>query len=187
MGTRGLFGFRKNNKDKAVYNHYDSYPDWLGKHFLRLIVHNKKDISPMFDRMIDIQNTTPTEEQKKYCMKMGWYDGSVSTRSDTDWYCLLHGLQDIRDWEDIIHNTIYFENSISFIKDSLFCEYAYIYDIDNNILEVYKGFQKQPDFENRYGTKDQHGYYPCKLVDKIKITDGIDIMQTVCRMNEMTS
>ena len=31
MGTRGLYGFRKNGIDKLTYNHLDSYPDWLGK------------------------------------------------------------------------------------------------------------------------------------------------------------
>lgn len=31
MGTRGLFGLRKNNKDKTMYNHFDSYPSCLGE------------------------------------------------------------------------------------------------------------------------------------------------------------
>ena len=30
MGTRGLYGFRKNGVDKTTYNHFDSYPDGLG-------------------------------------------------------------------------------------------------------------------------------------------------------------
>ena len=30
MGTRGLWGFRKDGKDKLTYNHFDSYPDCLG-------------------------------------------------------------------------------------------------------------------------------------------------------------
>ena len=30
MGTRGLFGFRKNGQDKLTYNHYDSDPSGLG-------------------------------------------------------------------------------------------------------------------------------------------------------------
>lgn len=31
MGTRGIYGFRKNKKDKTSYNHYDSYPSCLGE------------------------------------------------------------------------------------------------------------------------------------------------------------
>jgi hypothetical protein len=30
MGTRGLYGFRKDGVDKTTYNHYDSYPEGLG-------------------------------------------------------------------------------------------------------------------------------------------------------------
>ena len=37
MGTRGLYGFRKNGVDKVTYNHWDSYPDGLGKQILRFI------------------------------------------------------------------------------------------------------------------------------------------------------
>jgi len=31
MGTRGLWGIRKDGKDKLTYNHYDSYPFLMQK------------------------------------------------------------------------------------------------------------------------------------------------------------
>lgn len=31
MGTRGMYGFYRNGVTKATYNHFDSYPEWLGK------------------------------------------------------------------------------------------------------------------------------------------------------------
>ena len=37
MGTRGLYGFRKNGVDKVTYNHYDSYPEYLGRNILEFI------------------------------------------------------------------------------------------------------------------------------------------------------
>ncbi len=37
MGTRGLYGFRKDGVNKLTYNHYDSYPSGLGKHILEVI------------------------------------------------------------------------------------------------------------------------------------------------------
>lgn len=37
MSTRGLWGYRKNNEDKLLYNHYDSYPSGLGKEIVEKI------------------------------------------------------------------------------------------------------------------------------------------------------
>lgn len=61
-------------------------------------------------------------------------------------------------------------DGIDFIKDSLFCEYAYIINLDDEVLEFWKGFQKTPQKGNRYGTESykpyegcSHEYYPCKL------------------------
>jgi len=62
-------------------------------------------------------------------------------------------------------------DSIDFIRDSLFCEWAYFYDIDNRVFEIWKGFQKEPDPTNPFGqNKDKFGYYPCKRI----FSDDID-------------
>lgn len=62
------------------------------------------------------------------------------------------------------------ENSIDFIKDSLFCEWAYFYDIDNKIFEIWKGFQREPDPTNPFGQeKSDNAYYPCKRIYRGKI------------------
>ena len=62
------------------------------------------------------------------------------------------------------------KNSISFIKDSLFCEWAYFYNKDTNEFEVWKGSQKTPDPTNPFGQEMDSGYYPCKLIYR----DNID-------------
>lgn len=61
------------------------------------------------------------------------------------------------------------EDAINFIKDSLFCEWAYFYNKDTDEFEVWKGFQKQPYPENLFGQEQEDGYYPCKLIYKDKI------------------
>ena len=167
MSTRGLFGFRSNGIDKAVYNHSDSYPEWLGNNFVGFLIHNSENIPEIFSQIetVDV-NEKPTEEQKKLYKSMGWFNKSVSNRNDDDWYCLLYGIQDLTNWQKAIDKNIpiYIENSIGFIKRSLHCEYAYIYDLDAESLEFYVGFQKAPDENNRYGQKDDDGYYPCRLI-----------------------
>ena len=98
---------------------------------------------------------------------MGWYNDSVSTRNDNDWYCLLRELQ----VPDMFQNSVdedknvFIDNYIHFIRESLMCEYGYIFDLDSLELEIYEGRQKEPSEGNRYGTeKDDTGYYPCKLI-----------------------
>lgn len=175
MGTRGLFGFRKNGEDKAVYHHFDSYPKGLGEHFIGLLKkHSVESLSDYFDNIRVIQpDIPPTEDQIAYCKSQGWCDLSVSDRKETDWYCLLHDLQSLHAWDKAISNgkQVYIDNEINFIKDSLFCEYAYILDLDTKELEFYQGFQKHPTAGNRYGTKKEDGYYPCKCFFKIPLRE----------------
>lgn len=68
------------------------------------------------------------------------------------------------------------ENYIRFIKDSLFCEWAYFYDFDKHQFEVWKGFQKEPDKNNPFGQMPEETwqgsgefFYPCKLIYRDKV------------------
>lgn len=169
MGTRGLYGIRKNGIDKAAYNHYDSYPDWLGKKVVEFCASNNADKLEKFFDSIELvdEGSTPMHEQIEYCIAHGYFDEAVSTGSKEDWYCLLRNLQGNFDaYQDCIDNDrkVYMTDGICFIEDSLFCEYAYVINPDDNVLEFYVGFQKQPQEGNRYGTEDDSGYYPCKMV-----------------------
>ena len=65
MGTRGVYGIQKNNEQKLMYNHFDSYPEGLGLTVLHFISnHNVQDIELMFDNIIPVQpGQKPTQEQ----------------------------------------------------------------------------------------------------------------------------
>ena len=59
-----------------------------------------------------------------------------------DWYCLLrHAQGDLNVYKNGLR---YMIDNHDFIKDSLFCEYAYIINLDTKRLEFYVGFQKTP-------------------------------------------
>lgn len=62
-----------------------------------------------------------------------------------------------------------YEDDISFIQDSLFCEWAYFYDIENRIFEIWSGFQTEPDANNPYGQSKRGYYYPCKRILRVYI------------------
>lgn len=171
MGTRGIYGFRKNEVDKLTYNHYDSYPEGLGRNVVEFIGnHTIEELNKIYDKIIMVDNEdTPTEEQIKECEK--YADIDVSEQSLEDWYCLLRNSQgDLFAYDDLR----YMIDNADFILDSLFCEYGYIINLDTNRLEIYRGFQKVADPTNRYTIEHEiaegnMGYYPCKMVAEIDL------------------
>lgn len=187
MGTRGLYGVRKNGVDKCTYNHFDSYPECLGRNVVEFCKNNSvENLNKFFDNIVLVlENSKPTKAQIKDCQKAGYVDLSVSTQSNDDWYCLLRNLQgDFEEYQRCIDTDakIYMIDSIDFIEDSLFCEYAYIINLDDEVLEFYEGFQKEPQVGNRYGTKEDRGYYPCKLALTIPLDEIDDVNRIVKKM-----
>ena len=162
MGTRGCYGFRKNGIDKLTYNHFDSYPDCLGHIMVDFCKSTPlSQMNEIFDRLILVdENDKPTPEQIEECKQ--YYNGNVASQSPEDWYCLLREAQG--EPNAYKNGLRYMIDSHEFIKDSLFCEYAYIINLDTNSLEFWVGFQNKPDFDNRYGIESDRGYYPCKMV-----------------------
>ena len=170
MGTRGIYGFRKNGIDKLTYNHFDSYPDYLGATMAEFCADTPIDeLNALYDR-IELVNECekPTEEQINACRAFA--NVSVGTRRMDDWYCLLRELQgEPEKWKEI-DGTIYMIDNHNFILDSLFCEYGYIINLDTNELEFWEGYQKKPNSRNRYGKQpNDDGYYPCRLAGKYSL------------------
>jgi len=75
-----------------------------------------------------------------------------------------------------------FEEYNDFLFDSLFCEYAYIINLDENILEFYIGFNKNPEADGRYAYKiGERGYCGVRLAKTMKLED---IMNNKYRADE---
>lgn len=66
-------------------------------------------------------------------------------------------------------------NSWEFAKDSLFCEWAYVVDLDADTLEVYRGFQEAPHTDGRWASEEPaKGYFPCRLVRTLPLAGLTD-------------
>lgn len=189
MGTRGTYGFRKDGIDKLTYNHWDSYPDGLGRTVVEFCKnHDVEELKNIFDKIIMVdKNTPPTEKQIDECIENGFTDFNVSSGSKTDWYCLLRNCQGDLECLAKAKNHAYMEDNSNFIKDSLWCEYGYIINLDDEVLEFYKGFQNIPQEGNRYGTEPckeySEFYYPCKLSLTFPLDEINDIDKIVGMMN----
>lgn len=163
MSTRGAFGVRIDGQDKVTYNHSDSYPSGLGEDILGVTEALLVD-RPKFERMaralrpVD-KSKLPSPEDINYLRP--WTNLQVSEQSTQDWYCLLRNTQG--DLEAVLEAGLY-EDGIKFMGDSLFCEYAYIINLDEDVLEAYKGFQKEPSASRFEASRPESGYYAVKLM-----------------------
>lgn len=180
MSTRGAYGFRSGGKDYVSYNHSDSYPEGLGEDILKQakqllkggINELKKSVAGM--RLID-KKKKPTKADIKNLKP--YTELNVGGQKTSDWYCLTRRLQG-----DLINHVIsgYMLDGSNFLFDSLFCEWAYIINLDDNIFEVYKGFVKDKGV-GRYDSikdDDKSEYYGVKLVVTFPL-DKIQELQSV--------
>ena len=160
--------------DNPVYDRTNNiYSLFLMKDiFARLVMVNESDAPS--DEMID-----------KF---QGFANTGVGRGTAQDWYCLLRELQGELNKLKAIDGEIPMIDKHDFIKDSLFCECAYIIDLDEEVLEFWIGFQQKPWEDNPYGTECEDGYYPCRRYATFSLgadaTDVVDKMNYICDHQE---
>ena len=145
MGTRGAFGVVIGEQEKIGYNQYDSYPDGRGLDNLRELkeawinggnsAETLRDLARKARLVSDAKKPTPEDVR----LLRTTTNLNVSEQSTDDWYCLT------RETHGSIVQMLkcgYIEDHSTFPLDSLFCEWAYILDLDRDVFEVYEGFNK---------------------------------------------
>ena len=149
MGTRGAYGLRKDGEDKITYNHSDSYPGSLGAAIAGFIrTTSVGEMKKIFDKLIMVDDgDSPAPRTAKLYLES--LNSSVGGGPKLTWYNYLRGGQgNLSFYKDKKH--IHMIDSHEFIKDSLFCEYAYIINLDTEHLEFYTGFNKNINANGRY-------------------------------------
>lgn len=189
MGTRGLVGCRYENKDYLTYNHFDSYPEYLGANFVKLIRDNSYGIKKLKEKLTELIPVDDDDIPEPKWLEHYKILHNSTVNEKIDWYAILRNAQGVIYWSilmngeygeidnigkvtnfyrvDILH--IPLDND--FIKNSLYCEWAYILNFDTNKLEVWKGFQKKPQERNRYGQENIGDYYPCVLIAEFDLKE----------------
>ncbi len=143
MGTRNLTAAYIDGEYKiAQYGQWDGYPSGQGIHALRFARElTNPDTRKRFEeklraarwitkREVDIINEKIDSGKLK-----NWQKVYPELSRDT--------CADILDLVLQADDGIKLENELAFAADSLFCEWAWVIDLDKNTFEGYKGFNKQ--------------------------------------------
>ena len=166
MGTRNLTCVVKDGDYRiAQYGQWDGYPSGQGLTALRF-VRDTMDRPRFDDALRRVRWVTDEEVQAAY-VKAGaapdatFVSMTVVERFDKIFPLLNrdHGAK-ILSLAQAATGDIPLRDGHDFARDSLFCEWAYVVDLDQNTFEVYTGFNKAPVPENeRFARLEKDGDY----------------------------
>lgn len=164
MGTRHLICIYIDGQCKvAQYGQWDGYPEGQGTAIVDFL--KRKDFSIDFFKERARAITVYSEKE------------IMEVEHTPNWPILYPWLS--RDFGSKIISYVYntnakvANNDPKFAYDSLFCEWAYVIDLDTEMLEIYTGFQKAPHAKGRFfeGKGEHETYYPVALVTSFPLTD----------------
>lgn len=152
MGTRGAYGFIVDGKEKVSYNHMDSYPSHLCRGLLKELS-TLSDLNILTENVRNIimveQGDTPNISDKELSLLSEFTNNYVG--SGNTWYNILRESQGtIEPYCRQETPLLYMTESKDFLYSSLFCEYAYIINLDTNMVEFYRGGNTHTDAPGRY-------------------------------------
>lgn len=176
MGTRSLICVVQNGEYKvAQYSQWDGYPSGQGYQIVKFLLHplNIERLKASLSRV----RFFDSEGRDKEFIEQ--YNKNPNLKSNRNWFMnfitrdlgaeILNSIIESSDSEILLKNTI------DFAKDSLFCEWAYVVNLDNDTLEIYQGFNEQPvDPSERFYEENfvpDNGYYQVKLVKISKFSE----------------
>jgi hypothetical protein len=140
MGTRNLICIVKDNQFKlGKYCQWDGYLEGQGQSIAKFIIKNLQNNDGLnrFSNNVDSLVVISNKQEEEYWKKAG-ADMEVSDLFKEK-HPQLH--RDCgADILDMIFNTTGLEVStpeIEFANDALFCEYCYVLDLSNEMLEIY--------------------------------------------------
>lgn len=171
-----------NGKTKiAQYGQWDGYPDGQGVvalKFLANVDYAKFVIQLDKCKFIDEEKQKEIDEFLDSIGCSGGWMNMDQSKQYKDRYPYLSRdlgaeiLQRVNDSED---SPIWLSDGSSFAGRGLYCEWAYVIDLDKKTFEVYKGFGKEPLTDDQrfayLNEKSEYGYYPVSLVKSYSLDE----------------
>jgi hypothetical protein len=176
----------------GCYNHFDSYPSGLGEEvveFVQKVLHHPITIEQMYKNAQKVEwvdeDKKPTKKQLTNLVKAGFCikserledirnsglscciieGASTRTKQNENWYWTLRDYQGFKTFEAIFKGIPYLVEYTSFIRCPT-CEYAYVLDLDRQVLEFYKGWQIVYGHLNQYieiNERDDGSHYESNI------------------------
>ena len=158
----------------AQYGQWDGYPSYTGTKILEFLRSWDRE---RFERNVRNAHWLTREEVHKTWIESGFVNMEVASKH-TDMYPHLSrdtGCGILEFVQEADHG-IGLVDSKDFAADSLFCEWGWLVNLDENTLEVYGGFNKSPLTEgDRFLGFDNgdmsDGYSPIKMIHKFDLDD----------------
>ena len=191
MGTRHLTMVIQNHETKiSQYGQWDGYPESQGVTVLSFLkekenIDKLKEILPK----IRFENEQDIKEKEEFSKSTGAKEGLVNI-PQADLYKQKYPLDSRDIGGAILEKLLEYQNedeivlvdAEGFAADSLFCEWAYVVDLDNYTLEVYRGFN-----ESRLTSKDRfynlhkvhQRFYPIKILKTFSLEKLPDVEKFV--------
>ena len=196
MGTRNLTMVIQDYETKvAQYGQWDGYPEGQGLTILSFL-EEKANIEKLKQLLpkVRFENEQDIKQKSEFFKSMGAEDGWMNMEQAEQFHKqyplltrnlggeILSKMLEHADQEEIV-----LSNSEDFASDSLFCEWAYVVDLDKNTFEVYKGFNQSKLIEKDrffylYNKNDR--YKPIKIVKSFSLNRLPDAEKFILECNK---
>jgi len=164
MGTRNLTMVINDSETKvAQYGQSDGYPEGQGKIVLEFL--QNCDLKKFKETLKEVVFIKP-EKDEKIERKPELNEETASKVLKLIYERKVTGLYD----------------SSEFAKDSLYCEWAYVIDLDKGVLEVFRGYNKEPltKDDRFYDSEDKDKkYYPIRIIKSYPLDKLPEIEQFI--------
>lgn len=198
MGTRHLTIVKADGRyTVAQYGQWDGYPERQGQTVIDFLLKYKDYLAAAEEKFAALRFYTDEEYEldvlEKYWEKSpyGGYTMSYGSPEKELWDTKFKHLSrdtgaDILDLVMESKIPLKLRDSLSFVGDSLLCEWAYVIDFDTGTFEVYKGGNKTPIVDGRFTTAefgiDNGGvieYHPVRLIfsKPLQDIDGMEVLE----------
>lgn len=152
VGTRHLTIIYLDGDYKvAQYGQWDGYPSYTGQSIVDMLKGINLEIFALAVRNVE---EISQEQVMKLWQDLGADDSGFVSMDISSQFADLHPELHRNTGCDIIEiiketgGRIKIAKELEFAADSLFCEWAYVIDLDSGELEVYEGFNTEPLTEN---------------------------------------